>query len=159
MRFPSDGEYVVQIRDSIYRGREDFVYRITLGELPYVTSIFPFGGPAAANHRGTPRLESPVDLAHVDYYGAGHRASFGAQGGSDFKPRAVCGGHLAGMPGKGAERLAATAQTVTLPIIVNGRIDKTGDWDVFRFAGRAGEPSLRKSMPAGWTLRWIQCSN
>src|ERR1035437_10918848 len=43
---PKDGEYVVQIRDSIYRGREDFVYRITLGELPYVTSIFPLGGPA-----------------------------------------------------------------------------------------------------------------
>src|ERR1035437_6009087 len=32
---PKDGEYVVEIRDSIYRGREDFVYRITLGELPY----------------------------------------------------------------------------------------------------------------------------
>ena len=45
---PKDGEYVVEIRDSIYRGREDFVYRITLGELPYVTSIFPLGGPAGA---------------------------------------------------------------------------------------------------------------
>ena len=39
---------MVEIRDSIYRGREDFVYRITLGELPYVTSIFPLGGPAGA---------------------------------------------------------------------------------------------------------------
>ena len=36
----------VEIRDSIYRGREDFVYRVTLGELPFVTSIFPLGGPA-----------------------------------------------------------------------------------------------------------------
>jgi hypothetical protein len=33
----------------------------------------------------------------------------------------------------------AAAQSITLPIIVNGRIDKPGDWDVFRFAGRAGE--------------------
>jgi hypothetical protein len=31
------------------------------------------------------------------------------------------------------------AQSVTLPIIINGRIDKTDDWDVFRFIGRAGE--------------------
>jgi hypothetical protein len=31
------------------------------------------------------------------------------------------------------------AQTVSLPIIVNGRIDKPGDWDVFRFNGRAGD--------------------
>ena len=31
------------------------------------------------------------------------------------------------------------AQPVTLPIIVNGRIDQPGDWDVFRFEGRAGD--------------------
>ena len=33
----------------------------------------------------------------------------------------------------------SAAQPVTLPIIVNGRIDKPGQWDVFRFQGRAGE--------------------
>ena len=33
----------------------------------------------------------------------------------------------------------AEAQQVTLPIIVNGRIDPPGDWDVFRFTGRAGQ--------------------
>ncbi len=31
------------------------------------------------------------------------------------------------------------AQAVTLPVIVNGRIDRPGDWDVFRFEGRAGQ--------------------
>ena len=31
------------------------------------------------------------------------------------------------------------AQRVSLPVIVNGRIDQPGDWDVFRFDGRAGE--------------------
>ena len=55
---PADGEYVVEIKDAIYRGREDFVYRITIGELPFVTSIFPLGGPAGdADHRRTDRLE------------------------------------------------------------------------------------------------------
>ena len=43
---PEDGEYFIEIRDSIYRGREDFVYRITLGELPFVTGIFPLGARA-----------------------------------------------------------------------------------------------------------------
>ena len=33
----------------------------------------------------------------------------------------------------------ATAQRVKLPVIVNGRIDQPGDWDVFRFEGRAGQ--------------------
>jgi len=36
-------------------------------------------------------------------------------------------------------RAPAAAQRVKLPIIVNGRIDQPGDWDVFRFQGRAGE--------------------
>ena len=43
---PKDGEYVLTITDAIYRGREDFVYRVTIGELPFVTSIFPLGGRA-----------------------------------------------------------------------------------------------------------------
>ena len=38
------GEYELEIRDSIYRGREDFVYRISVGEDPFITSIFPLGG-------------------------------------------------------------------------------------------------------------------
>jgi hypothetical protein len=45
---PEDGEYVLAVRDSIYRGREDFVYRIAIGELPFVTSIFPLGGKTGA---------------------------------------------------------------------------------------------------------------
>jgi hypothetical protein len=31
------------------------------------------------------------------------------------------------------------AQKVTLPVIVNGRIDREDDWDVFQFTGKAGE--------------------
>ena len=38
------GTYTLEIKDSVYRGREDFVYRIALGELPIVTSVFPLGG-------------------------------------------------------------------------------------------------------------------
>ena len=45
---PEDGDYTLQIHDSIYRGREDFVYRIAAGELPFISSIFPLGGKAGA---------------------------------------------------------------------------------------------------------------
>jgi hypothetical protein len=41
---PESGEYTLEIKDAIYRGREDFVYRITIGEVPFVKSIFPLGG-------------------------------------------------------------------------------------------------------------------
>ena len=45
-KVPKDGEYVLAINDAIFRGREDFIYRITAGELPFVTSIFPLGAVA-----------------------------------------------------------------------------------------------------------------
>ena len=41
---PEDGDYVLAINDALFRGRESFVYRITIGELPFVTGIFPMGG-------------------------------------------------------------------------------------------------------------------
>ncbi len=54
-KVPRDGEYVLEIKDAIYRGREDFVYRIAIGELPFVTSIFPLGG--AADVRTTVKVK------------------------------------------------------------------------------------------------------
>jgi hypothetical protein len=40
---------------------------------------------------------------------------------------------------KGPNHDTASAQPVTLPIIVNGRVDRPDEWDVFRFEGRAGD--------------------
>ncbi len=41
---PEDGTYSVEIKDAVYRGREDFVYRMLIGEVPFVTGIYPLGG-------------------------------------------------------------------------------------------------------------------
>jgi hypothetical protein len=137
---PKDGEYVVQIRDSIYRGREDFVYRITLGELPYVTSIFPLGGPAGA--QTTAELKGwnlPVtSLALTNTEPGIHPLSVSKEDRlSNPVPFAV--DTLPECLEQEPNNSIAAAQAVTLPIIVNGRIDKPGDWDVFRFDGRAGD--------------------
>jgi len=35
-----EGDYILSVRDVLNRGREDFVYRIAIGEIPYVTGIF-----------------------------------------------------------------------------------------------------------------------
>jgi hypothetical protein len=45
-KIPESGTYTLEIRDAIYRGREDFVYRISIGELPYIQNYFPIGGEA-----------------------------------------------------------------------------------------------------------------
>ena len=43
-KIPQSGNYTLEIKDAVYRGREDFVYHISIGEIPFVSSIFPLGG-------------------------------------------------------------------------------------------------------------------
>ena len=52
-KVPADGDYEVMINDALYRGREDFVYRIDVGELPFITSVSPLGGPAGSRNKVT----------------------------------------------------------------------------------------------------------
>ena len=140
---PKDGEYVCAIRDGIYRGREDFVYRITIGEMPFITSIFPLGGPAGApqppNMTGPglsgAKLEAPptkagpgvVELAANKAGVISNRVPFAL----DTLPDAL---------EKEPNNNTAASQQVALPVIVNGRIDKPDDWDVFKFTGRTNDP-------------------
>ena len=59
-KIPKNGQYVLEIRDTLYRGREDFVYRVAVGDLPFVTSIFPLGGQAGTQTTvALEGLESP----------------------------------------------------------------------------------------------------
>ena len=39
-----DGEYLLEVRNVIYRSNHDFIYRMRLGELPCLTHVFPLGG-------------------------------------------------------------------------------------------------------------------
>jgi hypothetical protein len=42
--FKKAGEYRLQVRDTLYRGGGNFVYRLTLGKIPVVTQLTPPGG-------------------------------------------------------------------------------------------------------------------
>ena len=141
-KIPADGDYVLEIRDALYRGREDFVYRIALGELPFVTSIFPLGGPAG--RQTSVKLEGwnlPQTSLIMDARDRGRGnlplivRSAGLQ--SNRVPFAL--DNLPECLEREPNNQPANAQPVTLPIIVNGHIDAPGDWDVFRFQGRAGQ--------------------
>ena len=122
---PKDGEYTVEIKDALYRGREDFVYRIAIGELPFVTGIFPLGGPAGAR--------TSVELSGWNL--PAKRMTFDARG----KAPGIY--QVAGQPFQveTLPEVLKTAKRIKLPVIVNGRIDRPGEWDVFRFDGRAGQ--------------------
>ena len=41
LKVPENDTYTLTIHDAIYRGREDFNYRIELGEIPFIQSVYP----------------------------------------------------------------------------------------------------------------------
>ena len=135
---PFDGEYTVEIHDSIFRGREDFVYRLAIGELPFVTGIFPLGGQVgkatsiALTGWNLPRKTFLAN--HVD-----------AQNGIT----ALVGEFINAVPfavddlpecfERKPNQSVKNAQKVTLPCVVNGHISQPGERAVFQFAGHADQ--------------------
>ena len=146
---PDDGEYVIAIKDSLYRGREDFVYRITVGELPFVTGIFPLGGPAGAQTTveamGWNLPDTKLVVEGKDKAPGIHQLSVRKDGHiSNLVPFAVdtLPERLEEEPNNTLE----TARRITLPVIINGRIESPDDTDVFCFEGRAGEQVVAEVM-------------
>src|SRR5262245_2751259 len=41
---PADGDFIMALRDFRFRGGGEYSYRLTAGPIPYVESLFPFGG-------------------------------------------------------------------------------------------------------------------
>ncbi len=139
---PEDGTYLVEVRDAVARGRDDFVYRVTAGELPFVTQIFPLGGQTGTLTRA--RVEGwnlnwrqvPLDTRGT---GSGLRETAWRQGQGvtnevtyavDTLPE-----DLEAEPNDTPEQ----APVVTLPRIVNGTIGRPGDLDLVAFEGRRGQ--------------------
>jgi len=139
---PKDGEYVIEIRDAIYRGREDFVYRITVGELPFITSIFPLGGQVDAQTtvelKGWNLPAGKLTMDAKDKEPGTYPLSVRKEELiSNCVPFAV--DKLPECLEQEPNYPQGSAQPVSLPVIVNGRIDREGDVDVFRFESCAGD--------------------
>jgi len=141
-RTPSDGDYIVEVKDALFRGREDFVYRVTIGELPFVTSAFPLGGRAGAK-TNVELTGWNLESTRVTMDGKGKAAGIYALNTraaglvANSLPFAV--DTLAEVFEREPNDSAKTAQRVAPPVAVNGRVDRPGDWDVFSFTGRAGD--------------------
>ena len=136
---PADGSYELEIHDALYRGREDFVYRLAVGELPFIRSVFPLG--AARQTRARVELSGwnlPVSAVQID---TGDRPA------GPMQLTVRRDGHLSngirfavGHTSELTEASAASApQRVPLPTVLNGRISRPDEADVYRFAGRAGQ--------------------
>jgi len=141
-KIPENGEYELEIRDSIYRGREDFVYRIAVSEQPFITQTFPLGGRAgietvaSINGWNLPVAELPLDI-RPGGNNIRRTAYYDEKCFSNSITYAV--DTLPECDEAESNNTPEEAQLIELPKIINGRIAESGDVDMFRFDGRAGD--------------------
>jgi hypothetical protein len=139
-QIPQDGDYVLAVHEAIVRGREDFVYRIAIGELPYVTGIFPLGSKQGAKTRldltgwnlAASRFTPSTRAAGL------HRLAPGSSG-WQANPVLVAVDPLPETTQTQPASSIKNAKKIKLPIVVNGRIAKPGDVAMFRIDAKAGD--------------------
>jgi hypothetical protein len=150
-KLPGDGRYTISITDRDREGGKDYYYRLNAGPLPFITSFFPLGvraGEAASISIDGANLSGMHEV----------RVEAASQEGWTTIPLVI---KSSGLPSLNEVKLAvsdepqileqepnnsiAQAQSVTLPVTINGHIDggmKAGgspDEDYFRFHASKGE--------------------
>lgn len=162
-RIADDGDYEIEVRDAIYRGREDFVYRISISERPFITQIFPLGAKVGSTTVASVRgWNLDVNELTLDT---------GPEGGPIRQTQLRQSNSIS----YAADTLpecneiednnnTETAQQIELSTIINGRIIKPGDADVFRLDCNGGdevvaEVSARRLNSPLDSLLWLTDAN
>lgn len=137
---PADGIYTVRLKSLSFQGFSEAVYRLTLGEIPYPTTVFPSGGQrgktveveasgpnvAPGTRQAIVVGTDPHPLQDIEFPGGAISLPF--LRGDDPEVVEVA-----------ANDSRETAQPITLPVMVNGRFERSGDQDWFAFQLGAGE--------------------
>lgn len=142
-----EGRYVLRVSSVLHRGSLGAVYRLTVGDIPYPTHVFPGGGqrgqkvevevlgtnvatgtkltvsvPALEGRTGSVPLSVPFD----------HPLS-------DGRELPYVAGDLVEVRESAKHATLSTAQTLTLGSVVNGRIDRPGEDDWYRLPLKKGQ--------------------
>jgi WD40 repeat protein len=133
------GTYALGIRDREYRGGPDMAYRLHIGDLPVVTSVFPLGlqhgtetdirlqGVNLGEMKSV-RVKAPADAA----VGSRLPVTF-------TTPRGAALGNPTVIVGEFREARASQPAVVTPPYTANGHIAEPGANETWAFAARKGQ--------------------
>lgn len=138
---PSTGHYTARVSGMGYKGFPQFVYRMTIGEVPYPTAIFPPGGRRGEEVEitftgpnippGTKRIvrvdEDRSPVQYISFDGASPDLPF------------VRSHQLELHPNEPGDQLAKAFSITEWPVVLNGIFDKPGDTDWFRLDLDKGE--------------------
>ncbi len=160
-KFDQPGEYVLEIRDVRYKGNPEWVYAIEINSRPFVTQVMPvsvtpgvesklslvgFNLPADATATIAVPADAPPGLRWVGPAVGGQPvnavAVFVASVPVVLKTPAGPAGAAVSAPAQGGAAGAPATpvgQPISVPAIINGRIDKPLDADRFTFEAKAGQ--------------------
>ena len=133
------GKYTLHIRDIRYKGGAGYGYRLSIGELPYLETMFPLGG-----QRGTENTiavtGANLEMVESIQVSIGAETPTGEQSlrvqtpsGLATNARPFTIGNWTEMVEVEPNNSLGNATAVTTPITLNGKIDKSGDVDWFSF--------------------------
>jgi len=147
-RISASGTYYVTLRDTLYRGRGDFHYRLSIGKQPVLTGIFPPGGPQGRkvmatlfgfnlDSMGATSIKRMIELPAP---GVQEYRVTTAEGISNAVP--VTAGTMEENSEVEPNERVQDATQVSIPVVCSGMFDKVDDFDGFRFQGQAGQRLL-----------------
>jgi hypothetical protein len=140
---PRDGEYRVAIRDAAYKGDPRWTYALCVTDKPYIKHLFPLGFT-----RGRQNAVEPVfsDPANKTRYTLGTPPALGVQtvtfrpaDEGETNPVPVVVTDLPTVNEQEPNDTPQTANRITIPCGVNGRIGTRRDLDHFVFKGTKGK--------------------
>ncbi len=140
------GKYTLHIRDIRYKGGDGYAYRLSIGELPYLETIFPLGGQRSTENTVTV-TGANLEMVESIQVSIGAETPAGEQSlrvqtpsglATNSHPFAI--GNWMEMVETEPNNTTGNANAVTTPITLNGKIDKSGDVDYFSF--EIEEPQL-----------------
>jgi hypothetical protein len=146
--FKAAGEYLVAVRDVSYRGGEDYLYRLRIGDFPCATTTLPLAakrgsklavrvaGPTV-DHAVPVELTVPADPA-VESIAVAPRGSNGLHG----WPVNLAVSELDETLEKEPNNEPAKANRIAVPGAVTARFEQKGDSDCFVFALKKGARTI-----------------
>ncbi len=136
---PADGTYRARIYDTGYAGLQTFVYRLTISDRPYVSSVFPLGGRrGAATRFELAGVNLPVDrvTATIPTDARDSVPLRFALPGGPTNPIVV---EANDVPQRIESTDSAPSDPLTAPMVADGRIAAPGEVDHWPLVARRGE--------------------
>jgi hypothetical protein len=140
---PEDGKYIIELRETSFRGDDASTYRLHVGKFPRPSGAFPGGGPPGKplelRWLGDPAGEKTETVTLPVEARLGHRATMSDEAGAaptGAPLRVVDVPNVLEVEPNNAVDAATKAE---LPAAMCGVIGEAGDVDRFRFAAKKGE--------------------